>query len=80
MRSIGFTNKYYHDEWKQETFDGSKYADGSAVQDDVNPGWSVYDGARNCMGWILEDGSFKYNGGNTEYLDTFMRAAKEAIK
>lgn len=74
-----FHNHYYHDDWKEfvPTRENVRYAEGHAS---FNPDGSltVYDGDNNFMGTITAEGVFVYNDPvNTEYEDTFLRAAKE---
>lgn len=70
-----YTNTLYHKEWKQKTFFTRRpYAVGTIVEDKDSI-FTVYDGARNLMGYFDKDGKITYNGKQSEYMKTFLETA-----
>lgn len=74
----GFRNTLYKDEWQK--YVGSttnEFANGSYF--DEGEKFVVYDGAQNLMGYIDKNGVFSAAGPLTEYMATFLRAAKAEL-
>ena len=72
MECRTFVNKGYKAEWKPGYAQGDAYCneDGS---------WAVYDGGQNYMGKVNADGRLTYNGTKSDYKESFLLAAKEAL-
>lgn len=76
IESFGFENtRYKHDEWLA----GYSYGHCSRQGGVVN--WTVYDGKDNFMGTVNPyTGEIAYAGEPTEYKETFLLSAKDALE
>ena len=75
MKHNGFRNKYYQEDWIQN----EGYEDGSAYENEEGA-WAVFDGRQNYMGKVdPATGDMESNGEMTQYKESFLRSALEAL-
>lgn len=75
ITSIGFVNTRYKKEWLPG------YENGHASRQCSAKRWTVYDGKGNYMGTVdAETGDIAYAGDRTEYKETFLLSALDALR
>ena len=75
ITSVGFVNTRYKKEWLPG------YENGHASRQYGVKRWTVYDGKDNYMGTVdAETGDIAYAGDRTEYKETFLLSALDALR
>ena len=75
ITSVGFVNTRYKKDWLPG------YKNGHASRQYGVKRWTVYDGKDNYMGTVdAETGDIAYAGDKTEYKETFLLSALDALR
>lgn len=75
ITSIGFVNTRYKKEWKPG------YEKGHASRQNGIEKWTVYDGKDSFMGTVnVRTGAITYAGAPSEYNETFLLSALDALR